>query len=417
MTAAAPAPIALDPLARDSAAEGALLREAGPVVPVTLPGGVAAWAVARHEAARALLTDARLVKDARHWAAYQRGEVPADWPLIGLAVPGPSMVTTDGAEHRRLRAIVAQAFTPRRVELMRPRVEEIVRTLLDGLAQGGPVVDLKAAFAFPLPMTVICSLLGVPESDHGTLRDLYERFFGIKPDPAGIRATVAALNAFVNDLVAQRRSAPGEDLASALLAADADADADADAEGEGGGGALSDAEAAATLRVIIAAGHETTVNLIGNAVRALLAHPEQLALVRSGDVPWEAVVEESLRWTPPTSNFLFRFTAEPVEVGDAVIPAGEPVLVSYNAIGRDPAQHGATAELFDVTRGQSRHLSFGHGPHVCPGSPLARLEAGVALPALFERFPELALAVPDGELRASPSLVVNSLLELPVRLR
>lgn len=400
----APAPFVLDPLARDSAAEGALLRAAGPAVPVELPGGVAAWAVTRHAAARDLLTDSRLVKDAAHWAAFQRGEVPKTWPLIGLAVPGPSMVTTDGAEHRRLRALVAQAFTPRRVELMRPRVEEITHRLLDGLAAGGPEVDLKSAFAFPLPMTVICSLLGVPESDHGVLRDLYERFFGIKPDPAGIQATIAGLNAFVNDLVAQRRSAPGDDLASVLLAADTE------------GGALTDAEAAATLRVIIAAGHETTVNLIGNAVRALLAHPDQLALVRSGRVPWDAVVEESLRWTPPTSNFLFRFAAEDIPVGDTVIPAGEPVLISYNAIGRDPAQHGITAEVFDVTRDASRHLSFGHGPHVCPGSPLARLEAGVALPALFERFPGLSLGVPDGELRPSPSLVVNSLLELPVRL-
>ncbi|MFJ3792993.1 cytochrome P450 [Kitasatospora sp. NPDC090091] len=398
------APIALDPLARDNAAEGALLRAAGPAVAVELPGGVAAWAVTQHGAARDLLTDARLVKDAAHWAAYQRGEVPKTWPLIGLAVPGPSMVTTDGAEHRRLRALVAQAFTPRRVELMRPRVEEITHGLLDALAAGERVVDLKSVFAFPLPMTVICSLLGVPESDHGHLRDLYERFFGIRPNPEGIQATIAGLNAFVNDLVAQRRSVPGDDLASVLLAADTE------------GGALSDAEAAATLRVIIAAGHETTVNLIGNAVRALLAHPDQLELVRSGKVGWDAVVEESLRWTPPTSNFLFRFTTEDVAVGETVIPAGEPVLISYNAIGRDPAQHGVTAELFDITRDPIRHLSFGHGPHVCPGSPLARLEAGVALPALFERFPELQLAVPDEELRPSPSLVVNSLRELPVRL-
>ncbi|MGV9267166.1 cytochrome P450 family protein [Kitasatospora sp. NPDC003701] len=398
------APIALDPLARDNATEGALLRAAGPAVAVELPGGVAAWAVTQHAAARDLLTDARLVKDAAHWAAYQRGDVPRTWPLIGLAVPGPSMVTTDGAEHRRLRTLVAQAFTPRRVELMRPRVEEITHGLLDALAAGERVVDLKSVFAFPLPMTVICSLLGVPESDHALLRDLYEQFFGIRPNPEGIQATIAGLNAFVNDLVAKRRSEPGDDLASVLLAADAE------------GGALSDAEAAATLRVIIAAGHETTVNLIGNAVRALLAHPDQLELVRSGAVSWDAVVEESLRWTPPTSNFLFRFTTEDVAVGAVVIPRGEPVLISYNAIGRDPAQHGVTAELFDITRDPSRHLSFGHGPHVCPGSPLARLEAGVALPALFERFPELSLAVPDEELRPSPSLVVNSLRELPVRL-
>ncbi|MDH6143090.1 cytochrome P450 [Kitasatospora sp. GP30] len=397
--------IALDPFARDSAGEGALLRAAGPVARVLLPGGVPAWAVTQHAAARALLTDHRLVKDAEHWAALQRGEVPRDWPLIGLAVPGPSMVTTDGEEHRRLRALVAQAFTPRRVELLRPQIELLTGQLLDKLAAGEPVVDLKNAFAFPLPMSVIGSLLGLDPADHGYLRGLYEVFLSSVPDPAGIQATIAALNAFVNDVVRQRRAAPRDDLASALLAADLE------------GSALTDEEAAATIRVIIAAGHETTVNLITNAVRALLGHPDQLALVRTGEVGWDAVVEESLRWTPPTSNFLFRFAAEPIEVGDGVVvPAGDPVMISYNAIGRDPLQHGVTAELFDITRSPNRHLSFGHGPHVCPGSPLARLEAQVALPALFERFPGLAPAVPDGELRPAASMVVNSLRELPVRL-
>ncbi|MFE0458342.1 cytochrome P450 [Kitasatospora sp. NPDC058965] len=451
-------PVALDPLARDSAGEGAVLRAAGPVVRVVLPGGVPAWAVTQHAAARTLLTDPRLVKDATHWAAYQRGEVPKTWPLIGLAVPGPSMVTTDGAQHRRLRALVAQAFTPRRVELMRPQVEAITNELLDRLAAGAPEVDLKDAFAFPLPMTVIGSLLGVDPADHDYLRELYERFFSSVPDPAGIQATIAALNAFVNDLVRQRRDAPGDDLTSALLAADVsgvpdvsdvsgvsgvsgvpdvpnvsgDGGVAAGAQGSAAGqvagnGGLSDAEAAATLRVIIAAGHETTVNLITNAVRALLTHPDQLALVRSGEVGWAAVVEESLRWTPPTSNFLFRFAAEDIavettaapgaEVGRVVIPAGDPVLISYNAIGRDPLQHGVTAEVFDITRDPIRHLSFGHGPHVCPGSPLARLEAQVALPALFERFPDLRLAVPDEELRPTASVVVNSLRELPIKLR
>ncbi|MCX4746490.1 cytochrome P450 [Kitasatospora sp. NBC_01287] len=397
--------VRLDPLARDSAGEGERLRAAGPVARVELPGGVRAWAVTQHAAARALLTDQRLVKDARHWAAYQRGEVPGDWPLIGLAVPGPSMVTADGEEHRRLRALVAQAFTPRRVELMRPRVERTTAALLDALAAGEPEVDLKSDFAFPLPMTVIGSLLGVDPADHGYLRELYERFFSSVPDPAGIQATIKALNAFVADLVRRRRAAPGDDLTSALLAADVE------------GSELTDAEAAATLRVIIAAGHETTVNLISNAVRALLGHPDQLALVCSGAVPWSAVVEESLRWTPPTSNFLFRYATEEIAVAGVVLPAGEPVLISYNAIGRDPLRHGVTAELFDVTRDPVRHLSFGHGPHVCPGSPLARLEAQVALPALFARFPGLALAVPDEELRPSASVVVNSLRELPVRLR
>ncbi|GAA4866821.1 cytochrome P450 [Kitasatospora terrestris] len=394
-------PFVMDPLARDNAAEGAALRAAGAVVPVELMG-VRGWAVTRHAEARELLTDARLVKSAQHWAAFQRGEVPKDWPLIGLAVPGPSMVTTDGPEHRRLRAIVAQAFTPRRVELMRPKIEEVTAGLLDAVAAAGPVVDLKSAFAFPLPMSVIGWLLGVPEHDHAYIRELYERFFSsVRHD---VQATIAALNAFVADLVATRRATPGDDLTSALLTADVE------------GGALTDTEAAATLRVIIAAGHETTVNLITNAVRALLTHPDQLALARSGAVEWSAVVEESLRWTPPTSNFLFRFATEEIKAGGVVIPKGDAVLISYNAIGRDPVQHGITAEVFDITRDAQRHLSFGHGPHVCPGSPLARLEASVALPALFERFPDLALAVPDEELRANPSAVVNSLKELPVRL-
>jgi cytochrome P450 len=400
-------PIVMDPLARDNVAEGALLRAAGPVVPVELMG-VRGWAVTRHVAARDLLTDHRLVKSAEHWAAYQRGEVPKTWPLIGLALPRRSMVTTDGAEHRRLRALVAQAFTPRRVELMRPAIAKITAELLDRLAGLGPMVDLKTAFAFPLPMTVIGSLLGVPEADHAYVRELYERFFSSVKDPAQVQATIAALNAFVDDLVAKRRAQPGDDLASALLAADT--------EGVVEGGALTDEEAAATLRVIIAAGHETTVNLITNAVRALLTHPDQLALVRSGEVEWSAVVEESLRWTPPTSNFLFRFATEDIEYGDAVIPKGDAVLVSYNAIGRDPAQHGITAEIFDITRDPARHLSFGHGPHVCPGAQLARLEASIALPALFERFPGLQLAVADDELRPTPAMVVNSLRELPVRL-
>ncbi|WUN31466.1 cytochrome P450 [Kitasatospora sp. NBC_00315] len=397
-------PIVLDPFARDNAAEGAALRAAGPAAPVELPGGVAAWAVTQHAAARDLLTDRRLVKDIAHWAAYQRGEIPETWPLIALAAPGPSMVTADGPEHKRLRALVAQAFTPRRVELMRPRVEAITHRLLDALAEGEPEVDLKGGFAFPLPMSVIGSLLGFPESDHGRLRALYESLFSSVAAPEEVPATRLALYGFVGDLVARRRVEPAEDLTSALLAADVE------------GGALSDEEVVSTLLVMIAAGHETTVNLITNAVRALLTHPEQLALVRSGEVSWAAVVEESLRWTPPTSNFLFRFAAEDVPVGEAVIPAGAPVLISYNAIGRDPLQHGVTAELFDVTRDPVRHLSFGHGPHVCPGSPLARLEAGVALPALFERFPALALAVADDELAPSPSLIVNSLRELPVRL-
>jgi cytochrome P450 len=167
--------------------------------------------------------------------------------------------------------------------------------------------------------------------------------------------------------------------------------------------------------VLVTAGHETTVNLITSAVRALLTHPDQLALVQAGVHRWDEVVEETLRWASPVSNFLFRFATQDIEVAGTPVRQGEPLLIAYDAIGRDPQQHTARADRFDLTRPvNARHLSFGHGPHACPGSHLARVEAEVALSALFTRFPTLALAVPDQELTASPSLVVNSIQALPV---
>lgn len=153
-----------------------------------------------------------------------------------------------------------------------------------------------------------------------------------------------------------------------------------------------------------------------NAVVALQAHPEQRKLVLGGEVPWENVIEETLRWSTPTSHVLIRFAAEDIEVGDAVLPKGEGLIVSFGAIGRDEEAHGPTAGDFDVTRTPNRHISFGHGPHVCPGAALSRLEAGVALPALFDRFPELRLAVPATELRNKPVVTQNDLYELPVKL-
>ncbi|MEU7279062.1 cytochrome P450 [Streptomyces sp. NPDC045431] len=402
-------PIPLDPFVTDLDGESARLRAAGPLARVVLPGDVPVWAVTHHAEARELLTDKRLVKDINVWGAWRRGEIPPDWPLIGLANPGRSMLTVDGEDHRRLRALVAQALTPRRVERMRERITELTNGLLDELdriAAGDPggTVDLKAAFAYPLPMYVISDLMGIDPADHPRLKVLFEKFFSTQTPPEEVLATLGELAGMMAKVVAARRAEPGDDLTSALIAASEDGDH------------LDDEEIVSTLQLMVAAGHETTISLIVNAVVNLSTHPEQRELVRSGQVGWDAVIEETLRFSTPTSHVLIRFATEDVEVGGRVLPAGEALIVSYGAIGRDERQHGPTAGVFDVTRSPIRHISFGHGPHVCPGAALSRLEAGVALPALYERFPGLTLAVPASDLRNKPVLTQNDLFELPVRL-
>ncbi|WBO62137.1 cytochrome P450 family protein [Streptomyces camelliae] len=397
--------IALDPFVTDLDAESAALRAAGPLAAVELPGGVPVWAVTHHAEAKALLTDPRLVKDINVWGAWQRGEIPADWPLIGLANPGRSMLTVDGADHRRLRSLVAQALTPRRVEKMRERIEKLTQDLLDALPGDGAVVDLKSAFAYPLPMYVVADLMGLEEARLPRLKVLFEKFFSTQTPPEEVIATLTELAQIMAEAVAAKRAAPGDDLTSALILASEDGDH------------LTDEEIVSTLQLMVAAGHETTISLIVNAVVNLSTHPEQRALVLSGAADWSAVIEETLRWSTPTSHVLIRFATEDVPVGDKVIPAGDALIVSYGAIGRDERAHGPSAGEFDITRESgNRHISFGHGPHVCPGAALSRLEAGVALPALYARFPGLDLAVPAAELRNKPVVTQNDLFELPVRL-
>ncbi len=401
-----PAAIVLDPFVADLDAESAALRAAGPLVKVVLPGDVAVYAVTHHAEARKLLTDPRIVKDIEVWGAWQRGEIPMDWPLIGLANPGRSMLTVDGEDHRRLRTLVAQALTVRRVEKLRAGIEALTTGMLDKLAAlpAGETVDLKAQFAYPLPMNVISDLMGVDAEEHPRLKALFEKFFSTQTLPEEVPQMMADLGALFSRIVEAKRENPGDDLTSALIEASEDGDH------------LTTEEITNTLQLIVAAGHETTISLIVNAVVALETHPEQRDLVLKGEVSWENVIEETLRWSSPTSHVLIRFATEDVEVGDRILPKGEGLIVSFGALGRDEAQFGETAGEFDATRTPNRHISFGHGPHVCPGAALSRLEALVALPALYARFPDLTLAVPRAELRNKPILTQNDLFDLPVRL-
>ncbi|WP_324290172.1 cytochrome P450 family protein [Streptomyces antarcticus] len=406
----------MDPAGGSPHALNARLRAAGAVAEVVLPGGIAGAVVLGHEELKDLLARDDVAKDARHCPALHDGTIPRDWPLRVFA-NAQGMHTADDADHRRLRALVGKAFTTRQVERLRPRVQELADDLLDDLhraAAASPdgTADLRAHFALPLPMSVICELLGVEPEHRGRLHHLSNTVIvATDTTPAEAMAAVRELVELIGTIAAARRAAiaegtAGEDLTSALIAAR-----------EGDGDRLSEAELTGTMRLMLIAGHETTLNLISNAVRALCAHRDQLALVLAGKASWSAVVDETLRWDGPVSWFPFRYPTRDLTLGGVVIPRGTPVLAGYTAAGRDEAFHGPDADRFDVTRPTAaRHLSFGHGAHYCVGAPLARLEATLALERLFTRFPDLDLAVPESELPRQRSFIGNSVETLPVRL-
>ncbi|MDX3055931.1 cytochrome P450 [Streptomyces sp. NE06-03E] len=393
-------------MVQDLDGETRTLRDSAPLARIELLG-VPAWTVTRHAEARQLLVDTRLVKDLDAWGLWRSGEVTHAWPLIGMIDAGRSMFTVDGEQHRRLRTKTSQALTPRRLEAIRPAIEKFTEELLDALTAQGQdgVVDLKAVFAQPLPMKVVGLLMGVDEALHPMLTRQYKAFFSMLTPQEDRLALLAELDLFYAELVREKTARPTDDLTSALILA------------EEGGEPLTEEEVVGNLKAMVAAGHETTIGLILNAVRALLAHPDQLRMVLDGEIPWETVIEETLRWDTPTTHLLMRFATEDIQVGDQVIAAGEGVVISYRAIGRDLTQHGDDANAFDITRPTPiRHMTFGHGPHICPGAALSRVEAGIALPALFGRFPDLKLAIADDEIRKLPVMTQNDMEAFPVRL-
>ncbi|MFI8852555.1 cytochrome P450 [Streptomyces sp. NPDC053499] len=404
--------VRIDPSGRDIHGEAERIRELGASATlVELPAGVHAWYVSEFDALKELLRDPRVSKDPRqHWPPWQRGEFRDSWLLTWL--DRENMLVSYGDDHKRLRKLVAPAFTARRTAAMLPEVERITGELLDAMERqarqsgpGGEPLELRSAFAHPLPMNVICELFGVPAEQRPEMRRLMDLIMDTTLTAEQAAQTAVDMHAAFTALAEAKRAEPGEDLTSVLVSA-------RDEEGD----RLSEKELLDTLLLMIGAGHETTVNLIGNAVQALLTHPGQLELVREGKASWDDVIEETLRWAPSIANLPLRFAVEQIELADGTtIRQGDAIVSTIASANRDPAKYGAGAAEFDILRPGGEHLSFGHGVHFCLGAPLARMEARIALSGLFDRFPKLSLAVPAEELAQVPSAIAFGYAKLPVR--
>jgi len=371
----------------------ARLREKGPVHRVRTADVGELWLIVGHDQARAALADTRFAKDSRAlgWMSY-------DEELLGR-----HMLVSDPPEHTRLRKLVAREFTGRRVEELAPRVEEITAALLDAmLARPDGTADLVEALAYPLPITVICELLGVPDLDRAAFR-AWSNEVVAPTGPEAERRAFEELAAYLHELIEDKRCAPGDDLMSALIRTTSE-----------DGDRLSRSELGGMAFLLLIAGHETTVNLVSNGVRALLTHPDQLALLRADMGLIDGAVEEMLRYDGPVETATFRFTTEPVDVAGTVIPAREPVLVALASADRDPDRF-TEADRFDIRRDTRGHVAFGHGLHYCLGAPLARLEGRIAVRALLERCPDLALDADPEKLDWLPGMLMRGVRRLPVR--
>jgi cytochrome P450 len=356
----------------------------------------------RYEDVSAVLRDPRFIKEplAALVAARFGAEVPRG---VGL-----SMLDRDPPDHTRLRGLVSKAFTPRVVEGLRPRIQQIVDGLIER-AQAVGSMDVIEEFAYPIPVNVICEMMGVPVKDH-------ERFKGwsldiargldsiwLPPDSEVPRRSVAARHAisgYFRELIAERRASPRGDLLSALITA------------EEAGDKLSEEELLATCILILIAGHETTVNLIGNGVLALLRHPDELHRLRQTPALIASAVEELLRYDGPVQRTA-RVASDDATIGGRTIRKGDMVMPFIGAADRDPAQFPDPDRL-DLARGDNRHIAFGWGIHFCLGAPLARVEGQIAIDTLVRRLPRLELATESPEYRQS--LTLRGLKTLPVKL-
>ncbi len=392
----------------------AWLREHAPVYRTTLPSGVDAWLVTRYADARKALADPRLSKNPQRHSAAAHAKGKVGIPGEQRADLMTHLLNIDPPDHTRLRRLVSTAFTPRRVAAFAPRVQTLTDQLIDAFEERGEA-DLIHEFAFPLPIYAICDLLGVPREDQDDFRDWAGAMIRHGGGPrGGVARAVKRIRAYLGELIHRKRlelverreEEDGEDLISGLIRA-----------GDHGEH-LTENEAAAMAFILLFAGFETTVNLIGNGVYALLRHPEQRAVMQraleEGDERLLAAgVEELLRYDGPVEIATWRFATEPLTLAGQRIAEGEPVLVVLAAADRDPERF-AEPDVLDLTRRDNQHLGYGHGIHYCLGAPLARLEAQTAIATLLRRLPGLRLAADPEDLRWRGGLIMRGLRTLPV---
>ncbi|MFV8131164.1 cytochrome P450 family protein [Streptomyces syringium] len=398
----APAPTDITArLLEDPHGANAELRAAAPAHRITGHDGRPAWLVTRYEDVRRALADPRFSLD-------KRNALPGNYS--GFALPpalDANLLNMDPPDHTRVRRLVVKAFTTGRVDKLRAPVRALAGELLDAVEADGRA-DLLAAYAGPLPITVICDLLGIPKEDRQDFRAWTDAL--ITPDrtrPELAKQAVGSMMRFFAGLIASKRADPADDLLSDLIAA-------RDEESGTGEDRLSEDELTSLAFLILFAGYENTVHLIANAVLALLDHPEQLRELRKNPDGLGRAVEELGRWEGPAPLAIRRFPLEDVEIGGVVVPAGETVLLSLASANRDPRQFSDPDRL-DLRRDRPGQLTLGHGIHYCLGAPLARMETETALAVLLERFPGLALDVPREELRWRPTVRARGLISLPVR--
>jgi cytochrome P450 PksS len=391
---------------RDPVAFFTRLREQGPLIRLTAPfGGGESWIVTNYEDTVAVLKDPRFIKDVQKISPAQAGQDAAGESASAthrFLTWRRDMLTVDPPDHTRLRSLTSKAFTPRMIEQLRPRIQEIANELLDTVQAQGQM-NLITDFAFPLPITVISEMLGIPTADRPQFRTWSQALVTAPLDPelAAKNAVLETFIQYIKTFLADKRIHPGLDLPSSMIQA------------EEHGDVLSETELISTVFLLIVAGHETTVNLIGNAVLALLLHPDQMNLLRADPSLLPSAIEELLRYTAPVSMSSPRWACEDISMHGEVIHKGELVFVSLVGANTDPRQFSDPTVL-DILRQENQHVAFGKGIHFCLGAPLARLEGQIAIGTLLQRLPNLRLASQSEQLTWTPTPILRGLTSLPV---
>jgi cytochrome P450 PksS len=376
------------------------LRSSQPVYRTSLPDKTPIWLITRYEDVTALLKDERFVKNRRTaMSSEQLRKTPRVPPMFRPLER--NMLDLDPPDHTRLRALVHKAFTPNLIGQMRNRIQTLADELLDGVAGKGKL-DLINDYALPLPMTIITEILGVPTSDRNKFHKWSKAVVSLTSPKATMRVipNVWMFVRYLRRFFRERRRDPRDDLASALI------------QSEEAGDKLSEDELLAMVFLLLIAGHETTVNLIGNGMLALLEHPDQMDNLRRDPSMIKTAVEELLRYTSPVFMSSERYASEDLNLHGVTIARGGMTLGVIGSANRDEAVF-ENADALDITREPNKHLSFGQGIHFCVGAPLARLEGQIAINTLLRRMPDLHLSVTTDSLRWRPSMILRGLETLP----